>query len=141
MQEQVTLELPGAPGAVRFCMGLGRPGHRSGDRAAAAATVGAPRREQQPKKLPGSGSWESVAASNSRQFRTYLSHARPSHAMFSAASGLGQRIRRRFGDEPLPVSNASYSFFRPFLRRREQLSFPLLEHSRQAQRARSPPSR
>lgn len=50
MQEQVTLELPGAPGAVRFCMGLGRPGHRSGDRATDAATVGAPRREQQPKK-------------------------------------------------------------------------------------------
>lgn len=42
MQEQVTLELPGPPGAVRFCMGLGRPGHRSaGERAAAAAAAAA----------------------------------------------------------------------------------------------------
>lgn len=53
LQEQVTLELPGPPGAVRFCMGLGRPGHRSAERAA-AATVGAPRRENN-EKLPGSG--------------------------------------------------------------------------------------
>lgn len=58
LQEQVTLELPGPPGAVTFCMGLGGPGHRSGERAAAAtaAAVGTPRRRNNSKLPAGSGS-------------------------------------------------------------------------------------
>lgn len=53
LQEQVTLVLPGPPGAVTFCMGLDGPGHRSGERAAA---VGTPRRRTNSKLPAGSGS-------------------------------------------------------------------------------------
>lgn len=65
--------MPGPPGAVRFCMGLGRPGHRSGERAAtAAATVGGPPDGKTTKNFQTAVA-ESAAASNSRQFRTYFS--------------------------------------------------------------------
>ncbi|KAK5862899.1 hypothetical protein PBY51_018249 [Eleginops maclovinus] len=64
-------------------MGLGGPGHRSGERAAAAATVGAPRLENN-KKLPGSGSTVR-RYSNSRQFRTYFPRLFSRHVGLEAA--------------------------------------------------------
>lgn len=79
------MELSGPPGAVRFCMGLGRPGHHSGE--SAAATVGAPRQENNArKKLPGSGS---TVRHSFREFPAIL--LRP----WFSRSGWRERMNRR----------------------------------------------
>lgn len=116
--------MPGPPGAVRFCMGLGRPGHRSAERA--AATVGAPRRENN-EKLPGERqptppprvTPDSLALRSPQRFSGVFSHA-----MFASDGELGRgwmsshlrRLKRL-------CSALLGSFLRSFLRRREQLSF------------------